>query len=562
MLDDKGHYTERSWEKEKEFSQAILETEGDVWAHAGGSYDHKWLLQSTKDDGTRWDISVAGSRIISARRGGLRLLDSNALVKISLRDFTKGLGVQKSSHGLQCITPEVCGNECGGFCRFHRKMPRQEFERVREYLRADCESLRGAMQRLQSYGEEHDIDLTPTVGGSSWANAKRWCGLPDAELTLDEHLFARKGYYGGRVQIFRPQAESGNRYDINSSYPYALSVLELPWGRAYKRCGNYASSEFNAGREGFISARVHVPEVWIPPLPVRLWDRIAYPTGEIEGVWACSELRNAVALGTRILEIKEGLFWPETRRVFQPWVYKLWQLRKMDRHGKSGPLGTFLKFYLNSLTGKLGMKPALKQYILNPKTPQKNWEDVGSGVWSYDGPMVQKRNGKWVAGNACCHVEWAAYITAFGRIRWLHQAMAGNNDMVMGDTDSVFCTGVRTEELGDELGQWQYEGGFRDFKAIAPKFYRFIPDAQEGIPQFTVKSKGVGKREAGSFDQLFSRGAQTFRTRGMAGFKWASRHGSLFQRNEGSKTISQGYGDRVFSETEGVTNPPRMKDLK
>jgi hypothetical protein len=561
--DRDGTYTERTWEEEKDFAAKVVHTEGDVWAHT--DYDHKWLLQSIRDDNVSWHLQIAGSRIVSARRGGLRLLDSNALVKISLRDFTKGLGVEKSNHGLECLTPDVCGYECGGFCRFHRGMPRQEFQCVREYLRADCESLYGALERLSGYGEEHDIDLGITVGSSSYACAKRWLGIPDSELSLDDHFFARKGYYGGRVQIFRPEAKKGNRYDINSSYPYALSMLELPWGRAYRQYGEYVAAQFDAGREGFVAARVHVPEMWIPPLPVRLRDRIAYPTGEIEGVWTCSELRNAVGLGCRVLTVTEGLFWPETRRVFHPWIAKLWELRKMDRHGKSGPLGTFLKFYMNSLSGKLGMKPQLKRYVLNPTLPQMNWENVGSGIWSYDGPMVRKHkeSGLWVAGEPCCHVEWAAYITAFARIRWLKQASAGGGrDMVMGDTDSVFCVGERTEELGNELGEWQCEGGFRDFKAIAPKFYRFIPDGTQGNGVPVVKSKGVGKREAGSFGELFDRGTQTFRTRGMAGFKWASRHGNLFQRNEGSKTISQGYGDRVFDAREGVTNPPRMKNLK
>jgi hypothetical protein len=564
ILDVDGTYTEGTWEEEEDFAQTIIETRGDVWAHAGGSYDHKWLLQSTKDDGMRWDISVAGSRIISARRGSLRLLDSNALVKISLRDFTRGLGIEKSSHGLICQTPEVCGVDCGGFCRFHRKMPRQEFERVREYLRADCESLLGAMERLSSYGEEHDIDLASTVGGSSWACAKRWCDLPDAELSLDDHLFARKGYYGGRVQIFRPEALEGNRYDINSSYPYALSMLELPWGHPYRRCGEYASAEFDKGREGFVAARVSVPEMWIPPLPVRLRDRIAYPTGEIEGVWTCSELRNAVSLGVTVLDVSEGLFWPETRRVFESWVAKLWELRKTDRHGKSGPLGTFLKFYLNSLTGKLGMRPQSKQYILNPQLPRMNWEEIGSGVWSYDGPTVQVRNGKWVAGNPCCHVEWSSYITAFGRIRWLQQAIAGETvgrDMVMGDTDSVFVTGIRTQELGNELGQWQHEGTFSRFQAIAPKFYRFVSQSQDMGDKVIVKSKGVGKRATEEFGELFGSGKQNFRTRGMAGFRWASRHGNLFQRSEESKTIVQGFGDRIFDARAGITNPPRMRDI-
>jgi hypothetical protein len=402
-------------------------------------------------------------------------------------------------------------------------------------------------------------------------------GLPDATLSTRDHNFVRKGYYGGRVQIFRPEAARGREYDVNAMYPAALSTLSLPWGDPRRRVKEGARADYRSGLEGVVRATVDVPEMWIPPLPVRTKGRSAYPTGSFSGSWTCLELRYAESIGVRILEVKEGIFWPEKRILFREWIDELWKLRFTAKGGKNGPFGTFLKFYMNSLTGKFGMNPQSKLYTLNPD-PEKleNMEEVGAGIWSYDGPTARKtKRGDWVAGSPCCHVEWAAYITATGRIRWHRQASAGGEDMVMGDTDSVFCTTKRTEEVGDEIGQWQFKGKWERFSAIAPKFYRYFPARTKGIsslPQAlpggpgkshdaVIKSKGVARDQRRSFEELFRTGVATFHSTRPSGFREAARAGRIFSSKEQFRRITRGYGDRTFDRQTGMTNPPRAEDL-
>jgi hypothetical protein len=589
-----GEYVERTWRREQDFAEHVGAVEGRVWAHSGGTFDHKWWLSVVGASERRARISVAGGRLVSVRSGNLELLDSLALAKISLRDLTRGLAVEKGDHGLSCLTPEKCGLECGGFCRFHRRMPGNEFAKVREYLEKDCRSLGEALTKFEEFGAAEDIDLCYTVGGSAWRCAQRRIGLPDAELTLRDHEFVRKGYYGGRVQIFRPEANEGREYDVNAMYPAALASLELPWGDSCRRVGSGARSDFQRGLEGVVRARVSVPEMWIPPLPVRTKSRSAYPTGIFEGHWTAVELRYAETVGVKILEVKEGIFWPEKKVLFRDWIDQLWSLRFAAQGGKSGPFGTFLKFYMNSLTGKLGMNPESTLYTLNPD-PEKldKLTEVGAGIWSYDGPKVRKtKDGRWVAGSPCCHVEWAGYITAIGRIRWHRQATAGPEDMVMGDTDSVLCTTKRTKEVGNGLGEWQDKGGFASrwvynefsgreewrigFEAIAPKFYRYFPSGAKGLPPVpeavhrrenefnaaVIKSKGVPRNQRRPYEELFRTGVATFYSTRPSGFREGARSGRIFRSKEQFRRITRGYGDRIFDYQTGVTNPPRAQDLE
>lgn len=565
-----GKYIERKWGRENDLASEILQS-GFVWAHNGGVFDHKWILSRTASK-QNVQISAAGGRIVRASLArGCELFDSKALAKLALKDFSKGLGVEKEKLGLQCRTPQDCGPGCEGYCNFSRRMDGRSFSRVREYLRADCESLWQATQRLKGWGAEHDLDLCPTIGSSAWASAARLLDLPDADLSLSDHRFVRDGYYGGRVQIFRPETSSGHEYDVNALYPSTLASLDLPVGKPVRVRGTRARRMFEQGKEGIVHGVVHVPDMWVPPLPVRAKDRIAYPTGTFSGTWTCLELRYAAQFAT-IIDIEEGIFWPERRNVFRPWVEKLWELRRNAPGGKSSPFGIFLKFYMNSLTGKLGMRPAPKSYALNPNKITPNMARLtptGSRleIYEVEGCAVRKnRGGKWVAGNPCCHVEWAAYLTAEGRTRWHHQATAGGfRDLIMGDTDSVFAVSKRTENIGDDLGQWQDKGEFRDFKAEAPKFYSYRP---VGNPEMVYRSKGIRCNRREEFERLFSEGSHEFHWKSSRGFRDAlrlvARTGeweNLFSEKQFDRKIKRGYGDRVFVPEEGITRPPRIEEL-
>lgn len=135
----------------------------------------------------------------------------------------------------------------------------------------------------------------------------------------------------------------------------------------------------------------------------------------------------------------------------------------------------------------------------------------------------------------------------------------------MGDTDSVFVTTNRSERIGDELGEWQDKGEFRDFKAEAPKFYAYRPVGSEEV---VYRSKGIRCNRREEFEKLFSEGSNEFHWKSSRGFRDALRlvaksgdWENLFSEKKFDRKIQRGYGDRVFVPAEGITRPPTIEEL-
>jgi len=550
-------YKDFTWSRESDLASDLSRRAGRVvWAQNGVPFRHKSLLaRLARTRGRAVHIRCAGARITSLRiHDGPSAFDSRAASGLSLESLTAGLRVQKKKQPLRCLTPTRCGDGCRGYCRFRRAMPRRDLESVRDYLRADCVSLFQALGRLNEWADTYDVELAPTIGGAAWRDAKAKLGLPDASLSLADHGFAREGTFGGRCQVFRVQARSCHEYDVNSMYPNALRSVTLPWGRASRRLGRSASIAYADGREGFFRARVRVPDLWIPPLPIKAGGRNCYPTGTFSGVWTGVELRYAEEIGCRILAVTEALAWDGTYNPFGAWVDKLWRLRATAEGGKSGPFGQFLKRYMNSLTGKLGMRPGGTAYVYNPIAPKPDWQYLGNSCWLYALPEHRRTPAGWVAGAPCCHVEWYAYVTAAGRISWHRQA---GEDAIYCDTDGLYCLNPRTRDVGEGLGQWQDRGVWDSFEAIAPKFYRL---SRAATGETVVRSKGVRARFDAEWEDLFKRGTHTFERSVSEGYKSAARNARAFESITLRRTIARGTGDRVLM-LDGTTRPPTAREL-
>jgi len=55
-------------------------------------------------------------------------------------------------------------------------------------------------------------------------------GQAITKLPLNIDLFIRRGYYGGRTEVFTPFVPKGYQYDVNSSYPAGM-IQAMPVGR-------------------------------------------------------------------------------------------------------------------------------------------------------------------------------------------------------------------------------------------------------------------------------------------------------------------------------------------
>ena len=531
---------------------ALLAIEGEVWAHNGGRFDHLWLLDAA-------DTYAATVRANSSGIVALQFENTKATFLDSLRVFPMKLDALTAGAKKDLSDLCSCGKDCGGYCAIRVKMPPKVRRRVEEYAVADTVELMHALQHFGNLAAEWGIDIKHTLGATAWASAETDLGLEPFGGTLTEWKACRAGYHGGRTEVFRMESPAGHVHDVNSMYPWALTQ-PLPIGRGIQRDGAAARRAWNAGKPGVYRATVRVPECWIPPLPYPTDKGVSFPWGTFTASWPASELHAAILAGARV-EVHAGIVFQGEREVFTPWVRRLFDLRA--KHGKDTREGKWLKWILNSLSGKLGsrnesrrlrvrpdlMKIATCKCIRRRPPPVEcecgSWRPLdGSGVvWE------QRVTMRDVEG--CAHPEWAAYLTGYARVALHRQLTAGRGDAVYCDTDSVWSEGPRETNVGPGLGEWNPEGTYRGFECLGPKSYHaeVLKGGQVGE---VTRMKGI---PAPSWEVVKSGAATDYVS--FAGLRRA-KGGKFFERLPQSRRVTRHTGRRLPGpKGDARTYPPR-----
>lgn len=475
------------WHDADSYREHVFAQGGIEWrAHNGGRFDFLFLLEFAQRIGAKITATMRGSSIVKARVESdgqvVTLVDTFALAPISLKKYAACAGqTQKGEIDYADIVPGLPKDSPKG-------------RLVEEYLVDDLRALRDAdMAWRQTLREVARIDEPSlTLGGTAWKSAaKHLTQIGEdisAPLSEDSYADGRAGYFGGRVEVFQTVAESGFAADRNSSYPAALTRQPVPCGRRVWR----GSIE----KEGTVWATVKIPEMVAPPLPVRLKNRLAFPVGVVKGVWTALELRNAMALGVKILKVHKSRSANTTTLALGDWCQRIWQAR-VDRPAYS----TLLKLLANSLTGKLAQAPEKRKLLYLPADELPEGSEPISPIGN-DGRV-------WVSLvessiSHCARPEWSAYLTSEARIELLAQIQSAGENAVYSDTDSVFSTAPLTRNLGLGLGQWKSESEWKNFLAVGPKFYKYDTAEKQ-----VTKAKGYSKITRDEFDALLLGGEFT-----------------------------------------------------
>jgi hypothetical protein len=539
-----------SWDPDA-FFDALIEREGVWYAHVGGRYDALWLLDMATRRGVPWSARMRGAGVLSARVGNVEVRDSYALLPMSLAKAAELGDAPKLALGLQC----ECETEgCEGFCVLRRELTPRERAKVEEYLSGDCDALASTLGALIDTAADHDIDLKLTVGGSAWSTARRWLDLPKCDHDIGRYRMLREGYYGGRTECFTPRARRGHRYDIHSSYPAALSRVALPVGAGRSVGGRLAMVAFESGQEGIFWCDVRVRrDEWIPPMPAREADRLLYPVGPFSGAWTAIELRHAVENGATITAMTRAHVWSESAPILAPFAERVWRYRDDAARAGRKSRAAWFKWLANSLTGKLAQRPehgALAFKIGDPPDLDEGERVVfysGAGAFTYQ---------ETSRVDACAHVQWSAYLTSEARVevhRQLQHAISVLASPLYCDTDSVYAKRRLTRRIGDELGEWGYEGELHSFRCLAPKVYRYRDE--HGADH--IRGKGLSGLDLAGFNAL-ARGRGWTVDRGVKGLRTAmrSKEGGLFQRNALTRALHPIPGWIGGREVDGASTRP------
>lgn len=272
----------------------------------------------------------------------------------------------------------------------------------------------------------------------------------------DYHLAAmRKGYYGGRVEIYRLGKIQGkiNHYDVNSLFPSVMRGGIFP-----DLDSLYVTQKPDFEKEGIFEGYISIPETNIPGLPVRI-NELIFPYGSVYGSWPYPEIRQLIKDGGKVVKCKEAIEFDEIESPFTSYVNYCYEHR---RESKTKLDDTFWKLMLNSLYGKFGQSSGLE--------------------------IIYDDMDKTLEGKAAhVNVIWSAYITSYARLRMLG-FLRSCTDPFYTDTDSLFT--FDTIPTSKKLGEMKREGRYSEVEFKGSKLYSL-----DNNP----KAKGVPRKMAGDF---------------------------------------------------------------
>lgn len=462
-----------------------------IYAHNAGRFDYlfllPWLMQMGVALGYSFSVVPVSSAIQmldvweQGHRVRWRFLDSFKLIPTSLDKAAKSFN--------------LTGKDTTSLGKLGLDTPEHDRKAWIGYNKPDCVQLYRVLERFHHYVEDVLLGEVGITAPSTSMKIFRRRFLKDSlPRSLDSHEFIRQSYKGGRTEAIIRRGKKLRYFDINSSYPAAM-LENMPCGDGVWWEGKPPKRFFDQGYVGFVEARVHVPDMNLPPLP--LCDpkiaagKLVFPVGELEGIWEWDELKMALEYGCELVEWKRSVWYP-SKPIFREYVTELYQYRDKSSALYDVGLAEVVKIMLNALYGKFGMKTKRRQiYLWNdpelPKNAVPANGDPECPIWyaeiESDAPYIMP--------------QISARVTSLGRQRLYRGAAeierSGSGLVYYMDTDSILTDGMMATStaLGSFKDEMPEISGQITGEFIAPKLYLLL-----GPNDFQkVKAKGIESKQ-------------------------------------------------------------------
>lgn len=464
------------------------------YAHAGGLADMIFLLEILADD-PRYEVraSFSGSSaiIVHVIRGKHRwtFVDSYWLIRAPLAKIGVTLGFPK-----------------GDVTSFDNA-PLAELV---EYNERDCVLLHRAITEFQIRLLNLGGQLQMTQASCAMFLFRRRFLTQEIRTSEGVNKPARDAYFASRVEPFRASCRKAYYYDINSSFPYAMTQ---PVPGNLKRFGTRIPT-----KEGAIyiaDVTVLVPEMYFPSLPKRYKNSVFFPIGSWRGHFSNIDIESMIENGGEVLKVHRVMeFEPFTQ--LKDYAETLYDLRKASDNDVDRMV---YKLLLNSLYGKFAEQSVKQGLILHPKTP----DVLGYDHWPTPDEFEHPESdcelvfpGAWLVQEEIdvphAHVPISMHITAQAR-KTLYDYMNQCEVFHYCDTDG-FCTTEPGLKTSNELGALKKELDVYEGLFVRPKVYRLNdrvrakgfslkPDRQEVDPKTGLKYEELGDDDKDRFSLQF-----------------------------------------------------------
>lgn len=472
------------------------------YAHAGGSYDLQFVLEAIYEKraaGDRsWSVDgkFSGSSLIICKVKRHKhiwiFIDSFWLFRDKLANIAKSIGMAKGDSFEAGQDPDEEGISDDEYER--RKSNKRawygnvSWETLREYNKADCEILWKAIDQFETAVLELGGELQMTIA-STGMNLFRRAYL---NSEIDTHKYvnkcAVKAYAASRVEKFIDQIDDAYYYDVNSSFPFAMT---FPAPGEFLYSTRRMPDDYD--KPYLAKVDVYVPECNIPPLALRMKQRVFFPTGRWTN-WFCSEdIKALIEDGGIVEKVREVL-------VFEPfndlsgYCMDIYNKRKAT----SDPFQKIVyKYLLNCVYGKFAEMEDKESFLLDPRDVPLTKEDalaMGMREW-LPGAWLKMEH------KAIPHrlVPIATHITAIAR-RTLGKYANLCRDIHYCDTD-----GFSTKEnldCSNDLGGLKLEKLIHHGHFMTQKMYALLGETPEGKPVKLYKGKGMSRMTATRYATL------------------------------------------------------------
>ncbi len=476
------------------------------YAHAGGLADFQFVIVRLQALGYSVQGSTSGSSAIICHVSRMvwsqdkqcmipgkdrwHFVDSYWLIRDSLRNIAKWVGAGGKGNENESVD-------------YYADAPLLE---LRDYNERDCLILFRAIELFGSTLYELGGQLRMTQASCAMDLFRRKFLRADVETNATVNEVARNAYHASRVEVLATDCEDAYYYDVNSSFPYAMT---FPVPGALK--GGYRGRPKGDPADLWMAdVEVMVPDDYLPPLPVRMGGRLFFPTGNFRGWYSNIDIELLLKNGGTIRKMYESMvFEPNTD--LRDYSLTLYDLRKRSE----GVLKVVCKYLMNSLYGKFAESDLKSEIIVNPPEVRPEWTMMTPGVF------VNEK----VAPVPHMHVPIAAHVTAIAR-RTLFECMGYSSELHYCDTDG-FSTTQRYRD-GNELGEIKLEKYIKRGRFLQAKVYHIDGTDDKGKDVQVVKAKGFSRMNLEKFERLLNFEELTY-TR-MARIKENARRGDFTPR--------------------------------
>ena len=280
-------------------------------------------------------------------------------------------------------------------------------------------------------------------------------------LALIQENFVRKGYAGGRSEIFQTRLETGYHYDINSMYGAAM-LEDMPVGYGMW------TDIFHEDRIGFYKCKIDQSTQYLPPLWKKINDSLCFPADVFTGIFSTAEILTARTAGIKI-KTGTGITFTEKRPIFREFILDIYELKKCE-----GWIASFAKKILVSFYGKFAEKK--EKFTLEKISKKDFWENLKNNktvIIDENARFVKKKIRSFKGSNHNLPFL-SAHIAALARSKIYEQAkniLQNGGKIGYIETDAIFTdTKLPT---GIEIGEWKWEGKVQNAKFIASKTYSY-----------------------------------------------------------------------------------------